>query len=103
VLAARRQARVALGRDPNAPDLFTAPPKAPTPLRAPEPPQPVPDPYAVVVGVLSLGEAATRLGVSRSELDAMIAAGKIEALPTGFTRMIPTREVQRLNVRGTAK
>jgi hypothetical protein len=26
----------------------------------------------------------------------MIVAGKIEALPTGFTRMIPTREVKRL-------
>jgi excisionase family DNA binding protein len=42
---------------------------------------------------LSLAEAAARLGVSRAEFEAMIAAGKIEALPTGFTRMIPTREV----------
>ena len=48
--------------------------------------------------VLSLGEAAARLGVSRSELEAMIAAGNVEALPTGFTRMIPTREVERLRV-----
>jgi excisionase family DNA binding protein len=43
-----------------------------------------------------LGEAAVRLGLSRSQLEAMIAAGKIEALPTGFTWMIPTREVARL-------
>jgi hypothetical protein len=27
--------------------------------------------------------------------EAMIVVGKIEALPTGFTRMIPTREVVR--------
>ena len=26
----------------------------------------------------------------------MIAAGKIEALPTGYTRTIPTREIARL-------
>jgi hypothetical protein len=31
----------------------------------------------------------------------MIDAGKIEALPTGFTRMIPTREVQRLAGKAT--
>ena len=48
------------------------------------------------VGVLTLGEAAVRLGVSRSQLEAMIAAGKIEALPTGFTQTIPSREVERL-------
>jgi excisionase family DNA binding protein len=46
--------------------------------------------------VLSLGEAAARLGVSRRELETMIATDKIEALPTGFTRMIPTREITRL-------
>jgi hypothetical protein len=34
--------------------------------------------------------------MSRAELEAMIDAGKVEALPTGFTRMIPTREVERL-------
>jgi hypothetical protein len=28
----------------------------------------------------------------------MIAAGTIEALPTGYVRMIPTREVERLKV-----
>jgi excisionase family DNA binding protein len=52
----------------------------------------VPDPHARP----SLGEAAARLGISRAELEAMIAAGKIEALPTGFTRMIRTREIERL-------
>jgi excisionase family DNA binding protein len=49
------------------------------------------------VGVLTLGEACVRLGVTRVRLEAMIAAGKIEALPTGLTRTIPTREVERLS------
>ncbi len=96
VLDARQEARAALGRDPNQTDLFEAPPKAMTQLRAPEPIQATPDPYAVVEGPWSLGEAAGKLGVSRNELEAMIAAEKIEALPTGFTRMIPTSEVARL-------
>jgi uncharacterized cupin superfamily protein len=48
------------------------------------------------VAVLSLGDAAARLGLSRAELEAMIGAGTIEALPTRFTRVIPTSEVVRL-------
>ena len=47
--------------------------------------------------VLSLGEASAKLGVRKIELEAMMAAAKVEALPTGFTRMIPTREVERLS------
>jgi excisionase family DNA binding protein len=47
------------------------------------------------VYVLSLGEAAVRLGVTRAQLEAMFASGKIEALPTGYTQTIPTREVER--------
>jgi hypothetical protein len=35
--------------------------------------------------------------MSRDQLEAMIAAGKVEALPTGFAPMIPTREVERLS------
>jgi hypothetical protein len=98
VLDARQQAREALGRDPNQTDLFAAPPKTTTPLlRTPEPVKAVADPYARVERVLSLGEAATRLGVGRDGLEAMIDACKVEALTTGFTRMIPTREVERLN------
>jgi hypothetical protein len=34
--------------------------------------------------------------MGRTQLEAMIDAGKVEALPTGYTRMIPTREVDRL-------
>jgi excisionase family DNA binding protein len=48
------------------------------------------------IGVLSIGEAADRLGMSRSELEALIDRGAVEGLPTGYTRMIPTTEVERL-------
>jgi len=47
--------------------------------------------------VLSIGEAAGRLGVGCAQLEAMIEDGGIEALPTGYTRMNPTREVERLS------
>jgi hypothetical protein len=33
--------------------------------------------------------------MSRSELEAMIDRGAVKALPTGFTRMIPTSEIER--------
>jgi excisionase family DNA binding protein len=46
--------------------------------------------------MLSLNEAASRLGVSRAELEAMIADGQIEALRGEFLCIIPTREVKRL-------
>jgi excisionase family DNA binding protein len=98
VVAARRQAQAALGRDPNSPDLYSAsPPKAATPM--PEPPGPVfvaIHPSESSERVLSLGEASARIGVSRGQLEAMIDAGKVEALSTGYTRMVPTREVDRL-------
>jgi hypothetical protein len=41
------------------------------------------------IAALSLGAAAPRLRMGSDELEAIIAAGKIEALPTGFTRMNP--------------
>jgi hypothetical protein len=34
--------------------------------------------------------------MSRCQLEALIDRGGIESLPTGFTRMIPTTEVERL-------
>jgi excisionase family DNA binding protein len=98
VLAARRQAGQALGRGPDTSDPFSGPPKR----RAPQTSLPAPKSAAPLHPserseiVLTLGQAAARLGVSRPELEAMIAAGKIEALPTGFTRAIPIREVERL-------
>lgn len=98
VVAARTQARAALGRDPGQLDLYDAPPKHKT-QASPQPDRKsaVRYPWERSEYVLTLGEAAARLGVSRGELEAMIDAGKVKALPTGFTRMIPTREVERLH------
>jgi excisionase family DNA binding protein len=96
VLDARRQARIAEGRDPDQADLFAAPPKPSTrPATIPAPVTPTPRP-SEAVGVLTLGEAASRLGMSRAAFEALIDADKIEALPTGCTRTIPMREVERL-------
>jgi hypothetical protein len=94
--AARRQAALALGRDPDRRDAFVEPPKSSTlpPLKgaasASSPGE------SRGIRVLSLGEATARLGIRRSELEALIDRGMVEALPTGFTRMIPTAEVERL-------
>jgi excisionase family DNA binding protein len=46
--------------------------------------------------MLSLNEAAMRLGVGRIELEALIADGEIEALRGEFLCLIPTREIKRL-------
>lgn len=94
VEAARRQARAALGRDPSDGDLFTAPPKPRSPL--PPPPGPTWVPAGPGVRVLTVGETATRLGISRAQLDAMIAHGAVETLPIEFGCVVPTREVERL-------
>lgn len=92
VEAARRQAAQALGRDPDRRDLFIEPPKSSPPTLPTTPAfQPV---ESRAIRVLSLGEAAARLGMSRSELEAMIERGRVKALPTGLTRMIPTTEVE---------
>ncbi len=53
------------------------------------------------VGVLFIGEAAARLGMSRTQLEAMIARGQVETLPTEFVRVIPTDEVERLQRAGS--
>jgi excisionase family DNA binding protein len=46
------------------------------------------------IGVLFPGEAAAGLGITRAEIERMIAAGKMRALPTGFTVTVPTSEVE---------
>jgi excisionase family DNA binding protein len=46
--------------------------------------------------MLSLNEAARRLGVGRIELEALIADGEIEALRGEFLCLIPVREINRL-------
>lgn len=93
VLAARRQAREALGRDPAGGDLYAAPP------RRKAPPAPPPAPTIIAHGpgveVLMVGEAAMRLGMSRAQLEAMIARGQVATLPIEFGCVIPTIEVER--------
>jgi hypothetical protein len=78
VEAARREARLAQGRDPAGVDPYEGRPKP----RSPLPPAPGPTWVASGpgVGVLTLGEAATQLGMSRGQLDAMIDAGTVQAL-----------------------
>jgi len=49
--------------------------------------------YRPAVAVQSLGEAATRLGMSRPEFGGHDRAGTIPAPPTGYTPMIPTRQL----------
>jgi hypothetical protein len=46
--------------------------------------------------MLELCDAAKRLGLSQKELEAMIAAGQVEALRGEFLCIIPMREVERL-------
>ncbi len=48
------------------------------------------------VRVLSLGEVAARLGISRDEVERMVEAGKMRALMAGWTVVVPTSEVERL-------
>jgi excisionase family DNA binding protein len=48
--------------------------------------------------VLSLGEVAARLNISRTELERMIAVGKLRALETGYSLMVPSDEVERSRV-----
>ncbi len=96
VEAARRQAAIALGRDPDQRDSFVDPPKsglAPPLTTAGSTSPPV---ASRGIGVLSIGEAAARLSMSRAQLEALIDRGAVRALPTGFTRMITTAEVERI-------
>jgi len=101
VEAARRQARDELGAGVRPGPAYVPPrrnggksyvePQSP-PIRRP------PD----TVAVLTLGETAARLGLSRSELERMIAAGKVETLTAGLARMIPMTEVERLAKQASA-
>lgn len=92
--AASRQARLALGRDPASGDDYGGRSKPRSPL--PPPPSLTRIAHSLGVGVLTIGEAATRLGLGRAELEAMIARGHVETLPTDFVRVIPSSEVERL-------
>jgi excisionase family DNA binding protein len=97
--AARRQVALALGRDPDQRDSFVQPPTSTTVLAPAASAEASSSAASRGIGVLSIGEAAARLGMNRPQLEALIDRGAVQALPTGFTRMIPTAEVVRLLAR----
>ncbi len=76
VEAARRQAQLALGKDPDAPDDRAASSQHRSPQNQPSSPTPIARDTSV--GVLLIGEAASRLGMNRAELEAMIARGDVD-------------------------
>jgi hypothetical protein len=45
--------------------------------------------------VLTLREAATRLGISTAEMEAMVERGTVRSVVAGWTTMVPTSEVER--------
>jgi hypothetical protein len=81
VEAARRQARLALGKDPDGADDYGGRPKPHS-----EPPALAPTriEYGPGVAILTVGDAATRLGMGRAQLEAMIARCAVETLPIEF-------------------
>lgn len=94
VVDARRQAREALGRTADhGPFDAPTPKRSAVDLHAPSIPAAKPDRPVLV---LTIGEAATRLGLTRRELEAMIERGEVATLKGEFIRVIPATEVERL-------
>jgi hypothetical protein len=60
--------------------------------KAPEPAQP----KSEAIDVLTLREAATRLGISTSEMEAMVKRGTVKSVVAGWTTMVLASEVERL-------
>jgi sRNA-binding protein len=48
------------------------------------------------IGVLTIGEAATRLGIGTSEMEAMVKNETVQSLMAGWTVVVPTSEVESL-------
>jgi hypothetical protein len=51
------------------------------------------------IAVLTMREAATRLGISTAEMEAMVKRGTVKSVVAGWTAMVPTSEVRRLKAR----
>lgn len=49
-----------------------------------------------VIGVLTMKEAAVRLGVTAREVEAMVKSGRVKSLMAGWTMVLPTSDVGRL-------
>ncbi len=85
VLALQREAAIALRRDADQRDPFIEPPKTNSPLPTETPASSSSSSCeSHGIGVLPIGEAALRLGMSRAQLETMIDRGAVEALPTGW-------------------
>jgi hypothetical protein len=95
--AAHRQAAIALERNPEWRDPFVEPPR----LSSPASPATLPrEPSSATGGamvVLTVGETAARLGMSRGELEALIDRGALDTLPIEFGHVLPTHEVARFS------
>jgi plasmid maintenance system antidote protein VapI len=48
------------------------------------------------ISVITISEAATRLGISTSEMEAIVKSGKVKSLTAGWTVVVPIDEVQKL-------
>ncbi|MGA7911236.1 MAG: hypothetical protein WCC30_06780 [Candidatus Dormiibacterota bacterium] len=59
-----------------------------------KPPEPT-QPKSEAVGVLTLRAAATRLGISTGEMEAMVKRGTVKSVVAGWTTMAPTSEVEK--------
>ena len=92
---ARQQAHEALGPDVQASPYEHPQPRHPS-TRYVELRVPAVRPPDESVRVLTLGETAARLNLSRQKLEGLIAAGALKTLPTGQTRTVPVSEVERL-------
>jgi excisionase family DNA binding protein len=48
------------------------------------------------IAVLTVKEAAVRLGISTSEIEALVARGAVKSVVAGWTPMLPTGELEKL-------
>jgi hypothetical protein len=100
VLDARLQAQLALGISREGEPFSEPPPKR---QGRPEPPRPVAllsNPNLPSVDVLSVGEAALRLRMSRDELEHLIAVGRVKTVGNAYSRWVVASEVDRLAAPG---
>jgi len=52
-------------------------------------------PRSEAIRVLTLKEAATRLGISTSDMEAMVRRGAVKSVVAGWTTMVLASEVER--------
>jgi hypothetical protein len=78
--------------------------KAHPDYRSPSPTNPIAKPQQAAsgplknesIGVVTIGEAAIRLNMSKSEVERLVAGGVVKSLRAGWTTVVPTTEVERI-------